>query len=106
MTIIKITPIAINPYDAEAENYFGDETGTPEFYTVKHILQKYLGENINVSWNYDDFTYEIEDLNEDEGYDNLQNYIDNIKNIYEPMEPFNYESLKNCHLMFMINNYI
>jgi hypothetical protein len=104
MTIIKITPIAINPYNDEEENYFGDETGTPIFYTMKHILQKYLGENINVSWNYDDFTYEIEDLNEDEGYDNLQNYIDNIQNIYESMEPFNYEDLKNCHLMFMINN--
>jgi hypothetical protein len=104
MTIIKVTPTAINPYDEEAENYFGDETGTPEFYIVKDILQKYLGENINVRWNYDDFTYEIEDLNEDEGYDNLQNYIDNIKNIYEPMEQFNYEGLKQCYLMFMINN--
>ena len=42
MTIIKVFPNLIDPEDDEAENYFGDDTGTPRYYTVISILQKYL----------------------------------------------------------------
>jgi len=104
MTIIKVFPMLINRDDDEEENYFGDETGTPRFYTVKRILQKYLGENMDVSWNYDDFTFEIEDLNEDEGCDNLDDKIEIIQSINESLVPYNYIELEKYSLMFIIND--
>ena len=39
-------------------NYFGDETGTPEFYVVKDTLEKHLEEdNIWVSWDYNNWYF-------------------------------------------------
>ena len=106
MTIIKVFPMLINPADDEAENYFGDDTGTPRYYTVISILQKYLGEHMTVSLNDDDLTFEIEDLKEDEGCDNLDDYIEIIENIRESLVPYNYAELENQYLMFIINDIV
>ncbi len=57
-TAIKVNPKLVNPKGDL--DYFGEETGTPEFYIVSDILYKHLGkENISVSWDYNDFTYKI-----------------------------------------------
>ena len=49
MTIIKVIPISVKSNGDE--EYFGDETGTPEFYMVHDTLLKYLGEeNVWVNW--------------------------------------------------------
>ncbi len=106
MTIIKVFPNLINPEDDEAENYFGDETGSQQFYTVESILQKYLGKDMTVSFNDDDLTFEIEDLKEDEGCDNLDDYIEIIENIRESLVPYNYPELENQYLMFIINDIV
>jgi len=104
MTIIKVFPMLIDRVDDEDSEYFGDETGTPKFYTVKNILQKHLGENMNVSFNYDDFTFEITDLVEDEGYDNIDDYIEIIKDIDESLKPYNLSNqLNKYYLTFIIN---
>jgi hypothetical protein len=104
MTIIKVFPNLINPADDEAENYFGDETGSQQYYTVISILQKYLPKYLTVSLNDDDLTFEIEDLKEDEGCDNLDDYIEIIENIRESLVPYNYAELENQYLMFIIND--
>lgn len=103
MTIIKINPFSVKPngqYD-----YFGDEIGTPEWYMVLHTLEKHLGrENIWVSWDYTDFFFTIEFI-DDEGYycdDFESDYIQIIESIYESFEPFNFVYMKNDHLAFQI----
>jgi hypothetical protein len=40
-TTLTVQPILINDLTGEEEQ-FGDETGTPQFYMVKHTLEKYL----------------------------------------------------------------
>ena len=36
--------------DGRERTYWGGETGTPEFYTVKDTLQAYLGENVFIGY--------------------------------------------------------
>ena len=104
MTIIKVFPMLIDRVDDEDSEYFGDETGTPKFKIVKTILQKHLGENINVSFNYDDFTFEITDFVEDEGCDKIDDYIEIIKDIDESLTPYNLSyQLNKYYLTFIIN---
>lgn len=86
------------------ECFFGEETGTPEFYHIVDVLKKYLGENIYVSWDYNDFYFIIENIERDEGYDETYDYITIIESIYEPFE---YDSgifiqYKNDHIVFDI----
>ena len=105
MTVIKVFPMLIDPVDDEDAKYFGDKSGTPKFYTVKTILQKYLGKNINVSWNYDDFTFEITNLVQDEGCNKLDNYIEIINDIDESLKSYNFlKEIKKCSIMFMVND--
>jgi hypothetical protein len=78
------------------EEYFGDETGSTEFYMVKHTLEKYLGkENIYVTWDNAEFLFVIED--KDEGCDNLYDYSETIEDINEPF--------KNRYMRFEILNF-
>ena len=70
-------------------HYFGDETGSTEFYMEKHTLEKYLGkENIYVSWDYAEFLFVIEET--DEGCDNLYDYSKTIEDIHEPFDKNRY----------------
>ena len=46
MTIIKVQAFTVNTN--EEYDYFGDETGTSDFYVVHDTLQKYLGLNTYV----------------------------------------------------------
>jgi hypothetical protein len=102
MNIIKVNPFSVNTrgeYD-----YFGDETGTPEYYMVLHTLEKHLGkENILVGWDYTEFFFEIEII-EDEGCycDNTIDYIQCIESIFEPFEPYNFVYMKNDNLVFQV----
>ena len=99
MTIITIMPIVIN--NDGKEYYYGDETGSIQYYVVKDILHEYLGEKIYVSWNYNDFTFEIrghDDFdNEDEGFDIIDDYVRIIDTIYEQI-------FDKRHLRFEIYN--
>ena len=100
---IKVNPISVNTNGYE--DYFGEETGTPEFYMVKHTLEKYLGEeNIWVDWDYNEFFFIITDRCEDEGFDNIYDYSQVIETIYEPFELFNFVYRKKDHLRFHIIN--
>jgi hypothetical protein len=46
-TTLTVKPILINDLTGEEEP-FGDETGTPQFYMVKHTLEKYLNDFLNL----------------------------------------------------------
>ena len=94
---IKIHPLTVTPSGDYA--HFGDETGTPEFYVVKETLQKFLGDHILVSWDYNEFFFILTDL--DEGCDNTNDYIQIIKAIHEPGI---YNGHRNNHLVFRIIN--
>jgi hypothetical protein len=96
MTVIKVMAIMEN---ADGEEYtYGGETGTPEFYMVKYTLQKYLGENIWVNNHEYDDTFIIEET--DEGCNNLYDYNEIIKTIYENADRFN----RKRRLKFVIIN--
>jgi len=94
--IIKVNPTLVNANGNI--DYFGEETGTPEFYIVSDILNKHLGkENISVSWDYTEFLYKIKVLQ-----DKRIDYIQIIESINEPMSPFNIVYHENDHLNFKI----
>ena len=102
MTSIRVTPIMTNVIGEK--EFFVGEPGSPEFYSVTHVLGKYLGEeNIEVSWNENDFVYDIKER--DEACDNTFDYIKIIESIqepFEPFEPFNYKDEKKDYLTFKI----
>jgi hypothetical protein len=104
MTILKVNAFTVNTN--KEYDYFGDETGTSDFYVVQDTLIKYLGdENVYVNWDYNEFFFIIEDRGDsDEGYDNTCDYIQTIESIYEPFDfpPGIYENNKNDHLVFQI----
>uniref|UniRef100_A0A6C0HH10 Uncharacterized protein n=1 Tax=viral metagenome TaxID=1070528 RepID=A0A6C0HH10_9ZZZZ len=83
MVFIKVYPSIVNA--AGLEYPFGDETGTPQFYTVRDVLKKHLGKDIYVYYNYDDFTFEIvydEDAT-DQGCDISYDFVEGIESICE-----------------------
>ena len=83
MNCIKVNAFLVN--ESKEKEYFGDETGTPQFYMVSDTLKKHLGEeNVWISWDYIDFCFFIEEK------DNTINYIKIIEKIYEPFEPNNF----------------
>jgi len=102
--IIKIDAFHVNINGTY--KYFGDETGTPEFYKVSDTLNKYLGEyDIWVSWDYNDFYFIIHNSDSlDEGCDTIYDYIQIIESIWEPFDYpegiFDY--YKNDHLVFNV----
>jgi hypothetical protein len=95
MTIIEIMVIMIDA-DGKEHTYWGGETGTPEFYTVKDTLKAYLGDSIWIDHHLINDTFVIE--NNDEGCDNTYDYIEIIESIYE--NAYSYECKK--HLCFEI----
>jgi hypothetical protein len=101
---IKVNAFHVKPNGTS--NYFGDETGTPEFYHVDDILKKYLGEdNIWVSWDYNNWNFIIEQRGlPDEACDNTYDYIKIIESIWEPFlhPPGIFEDYKKDHLAFQI----
>jgi hypothetical protein len=96
MSYIKVIPISVNTDGTK--DYFGDETGTPEFYMVSDTLEKYLGE-VYVTWDYTEFCFMIE-MKDQSG--DIYDYIPIIESIYEPFAPFNFVYRKNQHLAFEI----
>ena len=94
---IRINAFLVNEY--KQKEYFGEETGTSEFYMVSDTLKKHLGEeNIWVSWDYTDFCFIIEKKDNN----NTIDYIKIIESIYEPFEPYNFIYKKNNHIVFEI----
>jgi hypothetical protein len=88
----RIEVVAIMEYADGREDTFGGETGTAEFYMVKHSLEKQLGEHF---WYYnhdvkDTFIIEAKDNNH-----NTNQLVNHIKNIYQAFD-------KNRHLKFEI----
>jgi len=78
-SVINVKPLLVN--DKGYNEYFGDETGTPEFYMVLDILYKHLGkENILVSWDYKEFFYKIEVIE-----NKYSGYIKILESIKEPV---------------------
>ena len=103
MTIIKVNTFSVKP-NGQYE-YFGNETGTPEWYMVMHTLEKHLGkENIWVKWDYTELIFKIEIIEDNGRYcdDTESKYIQLIEAIYEPFEPFNFVYMKNHYLVFQI----
>ena len=98
MNPLKVIPIMTNAIGEK--KYFLGEPGSPEFYAVTRVLKEYLGEEIQVIWNDNDFVYDIKER--DEGCDNSYDYSQIIESIYEPFSPFNYEHQKHDHLTFTI----
>jgi hypothetical protein len=103
-SIIKVKAFYVKPHDGFT--YYGAEPGTPEFYHVADILEKYLGEtNIGVSWDYNDGSFIIQQREEpDEGCDNTYDYIQNIQSIWEPVDykPEIFDEEIGDHLVFKI----
>ena len=95
MSIIEV--LAIMMYtDGIEDTFFGGETGTAEFYIIKHTLQKYLGNDL-LYYNHDnEDTFIIENFY-DEGCDNLYDHVKIINQIHEPFA-------KNRTLKFAIIN--
>ena len=99
MGLITVIPIIVKV--DRKEDYFGDETGTPDFYMVSDTLKKYLGEeSIFVSWDYNDFAFIIEDRIDDEGCDTSHDFRRIIENIYESFGDWDY--YKDNYLKFRI----
>jgi hypothetical protein len=85
MTVIEVMVI-MNDADGKEHTYYGGETGTPEFYTVKHTLEAYLGDNLLIYNHPINDTFIIED--EDEGCDNSYDYVKIIESIYDNTQSY------------------
>ena len=97
MTLIEVMVIRTDA-DGTAHTYWGGETGTPEFYTVKHTLEAYLNKNVLIYHDDTNDTFVIEDT--DEGCDNEYDYIKIIESIYDN----NYVFKRRGHISFEIIN--
>jgi len=90
MVFIEVDASIVN---ADGLEYpFGDEPGTPQFYTVRDVLEKHLGKDIFVNYNYNDFTFEIvydEDAT-DQGCDISYDFVEGIESIYESFPETHY----------------
>jgi hypothetical protein len=99
MTIIEVEAIMVDA-DGNHEVGFGGETGSTEFYMVKHTLEHYLGEEeeSQLYYNHESKDTFIIDFGKGEENKNRINlYIDIIKNIYEAFD-------RNRYLRFEIIN--
>lgn len=95
MTIIEVMVIMIDDNGKE-HTYYGDEVGTPDFYTVWYTLRAYLSTDIEITNHPVNDTFIIE--NNDEGCDNSYDYIKIIESIYE--NAYTYECKQ--HICFEI----
>jgi hypothetical protein len=99
MTVIEVMAIRTET-DGTQYTYWGGETGTCEFYTVKYTLQAYLGENVLIYHHRENDTFVIEDT--DEGCNNEYDYIKIIEDIYDNAEVYENEA----HISFEIINIV
>jgi hypothetical protein len=97
MTVIEVMVIMTDANGNE-HTYWGNEPGTPEFYTIRDTLEAYLGDNILIYNHPTNDTFIIE--NTDEGCDNSYDYLEILDSIYE--NAYSYECSK--HLSFEILN--
>ena len=98
MTIIEVE--AIMRKANGNEDTFGGETGSTEFYMVKHTLEHYLGEEeeSQLYYNHESKDTFIIDFGKEAANKNRINlFIDIIKNIYEAFD-------RNRYLRFEIIN--
>jgi hypothetical protein len=91
MTIIEVE--AIMEYADGVEDTFGGETGSAEFYMIKHTLQDHLDEHLLYYTNDLKETFIIET----ETADNIYDYIDIIQSISQAFD-------QDRHLRFDIVN--
>ena len=89
--------VIMNDADGIDYTYWGDETGTAEFYIVTRTLRAYLGDNFKVYTHPTNDTFIIE--NDDEGCDYSYDIIEMIESIYD-----NAYSFGNKHLSFIVDN--
>jgi len=85
MVFIKVDASIVNA--AGITHEFGDETGTPQFYIVERVLEKHLGKDIYVYYNYDDFAFEIvyDEDETDQGCDISYDFVEIIESIQWPL---------------------
>jgi hypothetical protein len=95
MTLIEVMVIRTDA-DGTAHTYWGGETGTPEFYTVKHTLEAYLNKNVLIYHHDMNDTFVIEET--DRGC--INESIKIIEGIYDN----NYVFKKRGHISFKIIN--
>lgn len=86
MTIIEV--VAIMNYADGSESPFGGETGSTEFYMVKHTLQEHLGEEHNelLYYNHDYKETFIIDFGKEENITRINQTIKRITNIYKDFD--------------------
>jgi hypothetical protein len=70
---------AIMQYEDGSEDTFGGETGSAEFYMIKHTLEAHLGENNKLLYYTDDVKETF--IIETENNDIINHYIDIITTI-------------------------
>ena len=114
MVIIKVIALMRNANGDE--EIFGGETGSTEFYMVKHTLEEYLGNELLLYDDHDNFSFVIENgelvlYNEDnltdkfiietrdESCDTTENYISIIESIRKPFD-------RNRQLRFEIDSVV
>ena len=114
-TTLTVKPILINDLTGEEEP-FGDETGTPQFYMVKHTLEKYLNdEDIYIYTDDTDpewwFTIaqrraNVVDASAIGIKEKIRNYIAIIEEIYEvnTLAPLWPDRCPSSHIIFEIIN--
>ena len=94
MTIIEVE--AIMEYADGSEDFFGGETGSAEFYMIKHTLQEHLGKETKKLLYYTNDSKETFII-ETENNDNIYDYIDIIQSISQAFD-------QDRHLRFEIMN--
>jgi hypothetical protein len=109
-TTLTVKPILINDLTGEEEP-FGDETGTPQFYMVKHTLEKYLNdEDIYIYTDDADpewlFTIAQRRASAIGVREKIRNYKAIIKQIYEvnTLAPLWPDRCPSSHIKFAILN--
>jgi hypothetical protein len=97
MTIFEVE--AIMRHANGKEDTFGGDTGSTEFYMVKHTLQEHLGEEHSWLLFYNHVSNDtfIIETKEAENKNLINQYIDIIKNIYKAYD-------RDRHLRFEIIN--
>ena len=107
MVFIEVDASIVNA--AGITHEFGDEPGTPQFYTVKRVLGEYLGKDIYIYYNYDGFTFEIvydEDAT-DEGCSIAYDFEEIVKSVQWPFPDGSYGGRYNGYkLQFEIIRFV
>jgi predicted DNA-binding protein len=111
-TTLTVKPILVNDLTGEEEP-FGDETGTPQFYMVKHTLEKYLQDEDMYIYTHDanpEWWFTIAQRRANVSAigvrEKIKNYIAIIEEIYEvnTLAPLWPEHCPSSHIKFVILN--